>query len=248
MPFSPKKNDFPFRNIVFDMDGVLLDTERLTREAWIAAGKHMHLAAIEDVFRQCLGISYESSRIKFMEQYGSEVSYDGFRKRAEVMYLKLVRNVLPVKPGVQDILEWLHSEGWKIGLASSTRRESVLHSLTRTGLIEYFSAVICGDMVPKSKPEPDIYVAACAALHAEPATCYAVEDSKNGIKSAHAAGLRTILIPDLIEPDSEMRRLSSAVFPSMPAFHQWLRETSSPCLTLPAKSIPPDDEIIKTSK
>ena len=77
-------------------------------------------------------------------------------------------------------------------------------------------------MVRASKPEPDIYLAACSALQEVPSLCYAVEDSRNGLISAHAAGMRTVLIPDLIAPDEEMRRLASAVFPSMTAFHQWL--------------------------
>jgi HAD superfamily hydrolase (TIGR01509 family) len=210
------------RSIVFDMDGVLIDSERLIRESWIAVGRLLHLDGIGDLFGQCLGVSYEGSRIIFTERFGTRVSYDGFRKLARDHYLGLVREDIPVKPGVRGILGWLRSEGWKIGLASSTRQESVLESLSRTGLIGYFGVIICGDMVRASKPEPDIYLAACSALQEVPSLCYAVEDSRNGLISAHAAGMRTVLIPDLIAPDEEMRRLASAVFPSMTAFHQWL--------------------------
>ena len=210
------------RAIVFDMDGVLIDSERLIRECWIAVGLERGLPGIGELFGQCLGVSYEGSRAKFTERYGTGVSYDGFRDEARARYLGLVREAIPVKHGVRGMLAWLRAEGWKIGLASSTQQESVLRSLRRTELITYFSAIICGDMVRASKPEPDIYLAACAALREDPSRCYAVEDSKNGLISAHSAGMRTILIPDLMEPDEEMRCLASAVFPDMAAFHQWL--------------------------
>jgi HAD superfamily hydrolase (TIGR01509 family) len=206
------------------MDGVLIDSERLIRESWIVVGRKRHLAGIEELFSQCLGVSYEGSRIKFAERYGTDVSYDAFRNEAGNHYLGLIREAIPVKPGVRDMLRWLRSEGWKTGLASSTRQESVLQSLSRTGLIGYFDAIICGDMVRASKPEPDIYLAACAALQEDPSRCCAVEDSKNGLIAAHSARMRAILIPDLMDPDEEMRRLASAIFPSMSAFHQWLRQ------------------------
>ena len=117
-----------------------------------------------------------------------------------------------MKPGVRELLDWLKENGWTVGLASSTRRSSVLNHLEQAGIRDYFSTVITGDMVEHSKPQPDIYLMACRELGADPTEAYAIEDSPNGIRSAHAAGMFPLMVPDMIAPDEEMRRLSSCIF------------------------------------
>ena len=113
-----------------------------------------------------------------------------------------------MKPGVGEILEWLKASPYKVGLASSTGEGAVRSHLEQTGLSEYFSILVTGDMVEHSKPQPDIYLLACERLGVEPGEAYAIEDSPNGIRSASSAGMRTVMVPDMIQPDEEMRRLS----------------------------------------
>ena len=121
------------------------------------------------------------------------------------------RNGLPVKPGVREILEWLKESRYIVGLASSTKEASVRSHLEMTGLSDYFSVLTTGDMVEHSKPRPDIYLLACERLGVEPGQAYAIEDSPNGIRAAHAAGLCPVMVPDMVEPDGEILRLCRIV-------------------------------------
>ena len=209
------------------MDGVLIDSERLIREAWIHVGRSLQLDGIKNFFTDCIGISYESTRHKFAARYGSGISYDDFRSKTGECYRTMTENGIPVKKGARALLQCLKEQHWRIGLASSTRTINVLHSLKQTNLLKYFDAVICGDMVQASKPEPDIYLAAAKALNVMPDICLAVEDSKNGLKSASSAGMRVLLVPDLIAPDSEMLSLAHAVFADLTAVQRWLLNTAN---------------------
>ena len=195
--------------VIFDMDGVLFDTEAVCMQAWMDVAKKWGLPDMEEVFPQCIGLNANDSRQIVFQAYGEHFDYPLFRKHAAAWFQAYVeKNGLPVKPGVHEILEWLKTYGYAVGLASSTREESVRSYLKRTGLEDYFSVVAAGDMVEHSKPLPDIYLLACERLGVEPEQTYAIEDSPNGIRSAHAAGMCPIMVPDMIAPDEEMGRLS----------------------------------------
>ena len=112
------------------------------------------------------------------------------------------------RSGVREILDFLRAGGYDIGLASSTSRPSVEGHLERAGIREYFRSLTTGDMVEHSKPCPDIYLMACKSLGVEPARALAIEDSPNGIRAAHSAGMIPVMVPDLIAPDQEMREKS----------------------------------------
>jgi HAD superfamily hydrolase (TIGR01509 family) len=113
---------------------------------------------------------------------------------------------------VQEILSYLQKTGWKVGLASSSSKASVVKNLERADLTSFFQTLTTGDMVEHSKPKPDIYLMACKELGVEPKDAYAIEDSPNGIRAAHGAGMCPIMVPDLVQPDEEMRSLSSYIF------------------------------------
>ena len=199
--------------VVFDMDGVLFDTERLCQDSWLAVAEENGLPGMEEIFPQCIGLNANDSRRIVMNAYREDFDYEGFREQASVWFWDYIeKNGLPMKPGVRELLDWLKETGWTVGLASSTRRSSVLNHLEQAGIRDYFSTVITGDMVEHSKPQPDIYLMACRELGADPKEAYAIEDSPNGIRSAHAAGMTPLMVPDMIAPDEEMRRLSSCIF------------------------------------
>ena len=199
--------------VVFDMDGVLFDTERLCQDSWLAVAEEKGLPGMKEIFPQCIGLNANDSRRIVMNAYGEDFDYEGFRGQASVWFWDYIeKNGLPMKPGVRELLDWLKENGWTVGLASSTRRFSVLNHLEQAGIRDYFSTVITGDMVEHSKPQPDIYLMACRELGADPKEAYAIEDSPNGIRSAHAAGMSPLMVPDMIAPDEEMRRLSSCIF------------------------------------
>ncbi|MCM1057058.1 MAG: HAD family phosphatase [Firmicutes bacterium] len=199
--------------VVFDMDGVLFDTERLCQDSWLAVAREDGLPGMDEIFPQCIGRNANDSRRIVMRAYGEDFDYEGFRQRASDWFWDHIeKNGLPMKPGVREILTWLRKEGWLIGLASSTRRSTVSNHLEQAGIGGYFSAVVTGDMVEYSKPRPDIYLMACRELGVEPAQAYAIEDSPNGIRSAYAAGMAPLMVPDMIAPDEEMVRLSKRIF------------------------------------
>ena len=120
-----------------------------------------------------------------------------------------------MKPGVVELLTFLKEEGKKIPLASSTRRQTVTNQLRDAGILDFFDQVICGDMVERSKPAPDIFLKACEELGVKPERAYAIEDSYNGIRAAHAGKLHPIMVPDLLPETAEMREKAEVVLSSL---------------------------------
>ena len=205
-----------FQSVIFDMDGVIFDSEREVFYAWEEVARGKGITDISVPLRQCLGVTKKESEIILKKYYGDDFPYDTFAAEASVIYRgRTSGGRLPLKAGTRELLQALRDHHVPVALASSTRRETVERELTEAGLISYFQAIICGDMVKKSKPEPDIYLTACRALGAAPEESIAIEDSYNGIRSAAGGHLRPIMVPDLMEPTDEMRTLSEKIFPSL---------------------------------
>ena len=178
----------------------------------MAVAEKWGLPEMEEDFPQCIGLNANDSRQVVIGAYGEDFDYPLFRKETAAWFADYVdRNGLPVKPGVREILEWLKESRYIVGLASSTKEASVRSHLEMTGLSDYFSVLTTGDMVEHSKPRPDIYLLACERLGVEPGQAYAIEDSPNGIRAAHAAGLCPVMVPDMVEPDGEILRLCRIV-------------------------------------
>lgn len=198
--------------VIFDMDGVLFDTEKLCMDSWIAIAGERDMPDMEVFFPRCIGRNMTDTKMLFNEFYGDAYDYDEFRKQASAWFHGYIeKNGVPMKKGVKELLEYLRQGGYKIGLASSTSRHSVVDHLERAGIREYFQSLTTGDMVEHSKPRPDIYLIACESLGVNPAQTMAIEDSPNGIRAAHAAGMIPVMVPDLIAPDQEMREKSSLI-------------------------------------
>jgi len=199
--------------VVFDMDGVLFDTERVCEKAWLAVAEERGLAGMKEVFPECIGLNANDSRRVVFRAYGEDFDYPKFRVETGNRFRDYIEQYgLPVKTGAEELLKWLKANGWRVGLASSTKRPTVMGHLEQAGFTDYFSAVITGDMIEHSKPQPDIYLLACGQLGVEPKEAYAIEDSPNGIRAAHRAGMIPLMVPDMIEPDEELRGLSAEVF------------------------------------
>lgn len=196
------------RNIVFDMDGVLIDTETLSMKFWKKIAEENQITDIEKTLFQCIGITAPESEALFARTYGADFPYQKYRSEVSALFRECTRkNELPVKPGVYELFDFLKKNNYKIGLASSTRKEVVTLQMKQVGLLPYFDVLVCGDMVQNSKPHPEIYLKACEKLGAEPSSSFAVEDSFNGIRSASRAGMKAIMVPDLLPPDEEITAL-----------------------------------------
>lgn len=212
--------------VIFDMDGVLFDTERLCERSWLAVAEAHGLPGMEEIFPRCIGLNANDSRRIVMDAYGEDFDYPGFREEASVWFWDYIeKNGLPVMEGVGEILAWLRENNWKVGLASSTRRSSVLNHLEQAGLRDYFPVIITGDMVEHSKPQPDIYLLACRELGVEPGQAYAIEDSPNGIRAAYRAGMVPLMVPDMIAPDEEMKALSHGIFENLTEVLNYLKQS-----------------------
>ncbi|MCR5249450.1 MAG: HAD family phosphatase [Lachnospiraceae bacterium] len=212
--------------VIFDMDGVIFDSERACLFCWSDLAGKWGLKDIETVFRRCIGTNKNQTRMILTEAYAGEFGEDiADRLMAESSVLFHARyddNGLPMKDGVREILDGLKERGVPLGLASSTRKAAVEEELRAAGLLSYFDRIIGGDAVTISKPDPEIYLLACREMNVTPANTIAIEDSYNGIRSAHAAGMRPIMVPDLIPADDEMKRLSEAVFKDLSEVKEYL--------------------------
>ncbi|GFI17743.1 MAG: HAD family phosphatase [Lachnospiraceae bacterium] len=211
--------------IVFDMDGVLINTEALLLKIWKEVAKENDIKDIESTLKLCIGITNNETEAVFARIYGKDFPYQKYKAAASEMYCaQIQKDGLPVKPGVYELFGFLKENGWQIGLASSTREAVVRSEMESIGLLDYFHVVVCGDMVPRSKPNPDIYLKACELLNVSPGCCYAVEDSPNGIRAASEAGMKSIMVPDLIEPDLELQKLFYKKFASLLEVLEFLRK------------------------
>lgn len=198
--------------VLFDMDGVIFDSERLVIDCWKVVADKYGIPDIETVCYQCMGLTYEATEQVYRRRYGDAYPYERYKQEvSDLFHARYDGGRLPTKPGVREILAWLQERRIPVALASSTRLASVRQELGEAGLLPFFQVVKGGDDVVHGKPAPDIFLLAAKQLGCDPAACYVLEDSPNGIRAAAAAGMHSIMIPDLQEPDEEMRRLAEVI-------------------------------------
>lgn len=208
--------------VVFDMDGVVLDTEKYLKKAWKIIADEDGLENIEALFSPTLGCSDEEITAIFKEIYNYD-DFPGFSRRSyDYVLSHLPGGCLPLREGAREILEDLKARGIPIGLASATAREKVERELAAVDALSYFDTIWAGDMVEHCKPDPALFFNACRDLGADPAEAYGIEDGPKGIQSICAAGMRAILAEDLYHPDEEIRAMCEAVLPSMAAVHKYI--------------------------
>lgn len=194
--------------VIFDMDGVLFDTESICLKAWEEVGREYGLREIAQTAVDCIGLNLTDTEEVFRERYGRDIDFELYHGECTRHFRESIeRDGLPLKPGVWEILTFLKERGCPVGLASSSLESSVRKHILRAGISEFFQVVVGGDMVKHSKPLPDIYLLACEKLGVAPEDTAAIEDSPNGLRSAYAAGMRPIMVPDLIAPTPQIEAL-----------------------------------------
>ncbi len=212
-----------YKAVVFDMDGVIFDSERAVMQCWKEVASRHNIPDIEKAILACTGTTMVRTREIMLNLYGADFPYDEYaRESSAIFHSRYDGGRLPMKPGVKELLTFLKEHDKKIALASSTRQQVVTDELRDAGVIEYFDRIICGDMVSRSKPAPDIFLKACEELNISPSDSYAIEDSYNGIRAAHAGGLHPIMVPDLLPADEEMQSLAEIVLPSLTSVMEYL--------------------------
>lgn len=214
-----------FTAVVFDMDGVIFDSEAKVRECWEVIAEEYQLQDIYQATQKCLGSNEQVVRAIFKEQYGESFDYDFYGKQVDKLFVQRYgEGRLPLKPGIRELLEYLKKHRFKTAVASSTNQKVVIRELTDAGLIAWFDAVIGGDMVERSKPEPDIFLKACQEIRSNPEETYIIEDSYNGIRAAVNAHAMPIMVPDLLPPTEEMKKKAAAILPSLAEVKEWLSQ------------------------
>jgi HAD superfamily hydrolase (TIGR01509 family) len=205
-----------FNAVIFDMDGLLLDTETIALKAFVEACREQGLNPDLAVYHQCIGTTYARTRQILQEGYGPDFPYDAISKSWNQKFTNAVENFpIPKKDGVVELLEYLETASIKKAIVTSTRRPSALKMLGNAGILKYFEFVIGGDQIANGKPHPEIYLTACQKLGEKPADCLALEDSENGVRSALAAGLTVIQIPDLVQPSAEVKAFGHLILRSL---------------------------------
>lgn len=203
--------------VIFDMDGVIFDSERSLLNCWIDTARHygLDVAYVRDTYLRCVGTNSNQTteiyRNAFLELLGEEKLWRVWDESYALYQNRYPDGALPLKPGVRELLEYLKAHGIPAGIASSSRKQTVERRIRAAGLSGFFVGCIGGDAVSISKPNPEIYLLACDAFGFAPGDTFAIEDSYNGIRAADAAGMRPIMVPDLVPADAEMHRLAEAV-------------------------------------
>ncbi len=201
--------------VIFDMDGVIFDSERACLNTWTEAVKGYGITDVEDVFVRCIGTNMNQTRQIVEDAYaatlGEGISDKLLSESSRLFHERYDGGNLPLKNGVKEILDYLKSKNVRCAVASSTRKAVVEAEFRDAGLLDYFEEIVGGDAVKVSKPDPEIYLMACDKMKVDPSFAFAIEDSYNGIRSAHAAGMKPIMVPDIIPADNEMRELSVVV-------------------------------------
>ncbi|MEG0754511.1 MAG: HAD family phosphatase, partial [Angelakisella sp.] len=195
--------------VIFDMDGLMVDSERVYEEIFKLATAEMNREHSHELILRTTGMNNAAWRAEVQKFYGEDFDLEFFADRCDILMEDWVEEKgIPLKDGLIELLEYLKEKQIPCAVASSTYTKKAMRLLSKVGIDGYFTGFMFGDMVERSKPEPDIFLAAAKLLGKEPATCMGLEDSFNGIRACNAAGLYTVMVPDLLQPTEEIRALT----------------------------------------
>lgn len=197
--------------VIFDLDGLLFDTEQLYQDAIMAAAVELGHDMTPAIFRTMIGRPLAQTRAFLLEQYGSTFPVEELLTTWHRHFAVIVETRLAVKPGVLELLDALDTLALPRGIATSSSHKTVQHHLGAHGLGSRFHHIVASGDYAAGKPAPDPYLLAAKRLNVDPALCVALEDSHNGVRSAAAAGMMTIMVPDLLEATDEIRGLCTFV-------------------------------------
>ncbi len=194
--------------VIFDMDGLILDTEKLLVKYWCAAANEAGFPMQREHALNIRSLARKFAIPYLQGIFGEDFDYAKIRgRRMEMMGGYLSEHGLETKPGLNELLDWLNEHHIPAAVATATDFQRTEKYLTEVGVFHKFDKIVCASMVESGKPKPDIYIYAAKQLGLDPSECMALEDSPNGVRSASGAGCVTVMVPDLTPPDDELRGL-----------------------------------------
>ena len=201
----------PFPNkigaVLLDMDGTLLDTETIYVGSMFSALAEMGFHLHEQLIHSMIGLPGKECIALLHAEFGDRFSYKAFQPVYVAHRTERMKNGIPLKPGVTELLDRIALAGLPMAVATSSNRGNAEENLGKTGILVRFAAVLTRDDVEEAKPHPALFLKAAAALGADPLACLAVEDSHVGVRAAHAAGTMTVMVPDMLPPTDEIRAM-----------------------------------------
>nr|WP_281383388.1 HAD family phosphatase [Pseudoxanthomonas broegbernensis] len=214
MDASPAPLAFSPVAVIFDMDGLMLDSERAITDCHARAAADLGHALPPDYWLQMVGTGDAVCRARLVERLGEEAA-DALLARSGLLYEAKVDAGIPHRPGIVPLLRWLAGRGIPRAVATSTRRPLALRKLEKAGLLGWFDAVCTSSDVAHPKPAPDVYLLAARRLGVDPAHCLVLEDSPTGVRAALAAGMTPVQVPDMLQPDAQVRALGHRIVASL---------------------------------
>ena len=193
------------KGVIFDLDGLLIDTEKLYQRFWIEAAKQCGYKMTKEQSLQLRSLDKNLAKNLLTEWFGKDFSYQKTKEiRIKLMNDYIEKNGINAKEGAAELASYLKENGYKTAIATATNYERTNYHLKLAGLRDYFENIICASNLEHGKPYPDVYLYACRKLELEPCECLALEDSPNGIKSSYSTGCITVCVPDSGEPENEI--------------------------------------------
>ncbi len=203
------------RAVVFDMDGLLVDSEAMVREVMHEVSRRRGLTLPEEVFLRMVGLPGAASRTVAVAHFGDQFDYDAWNDDVWKMAHGRIDAGVSIKTGATELLDLLDQWDLPRAVATSSGHPTVSRQLSPSGLFARFDAIVANGDYARGKPHPDPFLVAAARLRIDPAYCLALEDSHNGVRAAHAAGMMTVMVPDLLPATLEMRALCVAIAPTL---------------------------------
>ena len=205
------------------MDGLLLDTERLMQGAILESSAFHGFPMDEALFLTLVGVPLDGNRVQLMQAFGEGFPFELYLARYRKTVLERIeRDGMPLKPGASEFLRAVKAAGLPLAVATSTQRERAREHLERAALLPLLDALVTRDDVANAKPHPEPYLLAAERLGIAPEHCLALEDSHPGVRSAAAAGMAVVMLPDLLPATDEMRALAYGVATDLHEVRGWL--------------------------